>query len=259
MRECAAGGIDWKDVSDPLMSAFPILGITFCVYMAFAVFCVLNIVTGVFVENAVAMTEMDEQQMLLQEMTERKKWIDEVKTLFDQASEQKQMEDGDVLSLIPWPTFHELCKDIQMQHLLKKLGIDVLAIDARSLFQLFDADGSGSIELDEFADGLKRFHGSATGVDLAQLRNGQRKIQADIKRLNAQVRRSEKRTLLRQTSPAQIAAATVQVVSSMKTNFAGNDCGNGFSSQISDSAAPAVIGHQLTTMRAQLERGKNSL
>merc|ERR1739847_255721 len=72
---CISSGVDWKEVADPLMKIAPLLGFVFCLYMAFSVFCVLNIVTGVFVENAVTMTAMDEQQMLLQEMSERRKWI----------------------------------------------------------------------------------------------------------------------------------------------------------------------------------------
>merc|ERR1719156_143848 len=47
-----SGGIDWNDTVEPLITISPAIALFFSVYIAFAVFCVLNIVTGVFVENA---------------------------------------------------------------------------------------------------------------------------------------------------------------------------------------------------------------
>merc|ERR1711972_654019 len=50
------GGVDWGDVAEHLDGISPYLVVFFSVYIAFAVICVLNIITGVFVENATQLT-----------------------------------------------------------------------------------------------------------------------------------------------------------------------------------------------------------
>jgi len=167
---CISGGVDWKYVLDPLIDLSPIIGPVFCIYIAFSVFCVLNIVTGVFVENAVTMTAADEEHMLLHEMSVRKKWIEEVKRMFHEADEFQTGE-------ISFQIFRRQLRNCRIQYLFKRLGVDVLATDPKSLFELFDLDNSGSIELNEMAIGLQRLAGNASGVDLAAMRNDMSKAQ----------------------------------------------------------------------------------
>eukprot|EP00913_Durusdinium_trenchii_P012201 g11460.t1 len=59
--QAMSGGVDWGEVAVKLMKVSWLLGLLFCVYMAFALFCVLNVMTGVFVENASKMTSADEE------------------------------------------------------------------------------------------------------------------------------------------------------------------------------------------------------
>ncbi|CAE8665450.1 unnamed protein product, partial [Polarella glacialis] len=48
-----AGGIDWKDLVNPLMNLVsPWAGLLLVGYIAFAILAVMNVVTGLFVENA---------------------------------------------------------------------------------------------------------------------------------------------------------------------------------------------------------------
>lgn len=44
-----SSGADWGDYADPLMTVAPHAGFVFSLYIAFAVFCILNVVTGAFV------------------------------------------------------------------------------------------------------------------------------------------------------------------------------------------------------------------
>merc|ERR1712039_997536 len=87
-----SGGVDWGDAAEPLYSVSPFLGACFCVYIAFAVLCVLNIVTGVFVENATQITLRDEENMLMEELTHQKKWMAEVRSLFNDVDDDQSGE-----------------------------------------------------------------------------------------------------------------------------------------------------------------------
>merc|ERR1711948_118026 len=76
------GGIDWGMAAAPLIDINPVLGVAFATYIAFAVLCVLNIITGVFVENANQITAMDEDNLLIEDLSNRQRWLGDVKQLF---------------------------------------------------------------------------------------------------------------------------------------------------------------------------------
>merc|ERR1712050_690027 len=61
---------------------------------------------------------------------------------------------------------------MEMQMQLKSLGVDVLATEPRSLFELFDVDGSGMVDINEFLMGLRRLHGPATAIDTCGIKHG---------------------------------------------------------------------------------------
>merc|ERR1712190_347578 len=73
-----SGGWSWNVVAEPLLSISPLLGILFCLYISFAIFCVLNVVTGVFVENANTLIASDRHRMLMSQLKKRETWMNEV-------------------------------------------------------------------------------------------------------------------------------------------------------------------------------------
>jgi len=82
---CISGGVNWVDVADPMQRLHPMCAPLFVLYIVFSVFCVLNIVTGVFVERSSRMAQEDEEQMLIEEIEGRKKWMKEIEVLFTKA------------------------------------------------------------------------------------------------------------------------------------------------------------------------------
>merc|ERR1719265_2664983 len=47
------GGLDWRDGLDPLMEHIsPYIAVIYCLFISFGVLCMLNVVTGIFVESA---------------------------------------------------------------------------------------------------------------------------------------------------------------------------------------------------------------
>merc|ERR1712217_848525 len=63
--ECITGGLDWGEVAASLMKEIsPVLGFVFCFYIAFCLFAILNIITGVFVQKAQAQAQEDKDLYL---------------------------------------------------------------------------------------------------------------------------------------------------------------------------------------------------
>merc|ERR1712113_1067003 len=79
------GGADWADIAQPLMSISPLLVFCFTLYVAFAVLCVLNIATGVFVQKAFKTKMHDDDAMLVEDQMKRREWLEEVQFLFERA------------------------------------------------------------------------------------------------------------------------------------------------------------------------------
>merc|ERR1719331_2142757 len=82
LYKAISGGEDWGILVEPLIGISPVLGLLFAMYIAFSVFCVLNVVTGVFVENTSKIKENDTDHMIMEELSERSRYLLEVRNLF---------------------------------------------------------------------------------------------------------------------------------------------------------------------------------
>lgn len=167
------GGIDWGRAAEPLIAMHWIFGLSFALYVAFAVLCVLNIVTGVFVESANKLTAQDQDMVLMEELETRRQWFEEVKVLFEAA-------DVDGSGCLNEEEFGNQLKDLRMQSWFRKLGIHVETYSAHGLFQLLDFDGDGALELDEFAIALQQVHGPARSIDVAKVTHDTRILRKDV-------------------------------------------------------------------------------
>mmetsp|Transcript_1346 Transcript_1346/g.3615 ORF Transcript_1346/g.3615 Transcript_1346/m.3615 type:complete len:657 (+) Transcript_1346:152-2122(+) len=174
---CISGGLDWGEAADPLFEVNSFLGFLFCLFIAFAQLCLLNVMTGVFVENAARITQRDEDSMLLHELEHRREWVKQVVQVFDKT---EHAASGSMTK----EEFKSAMKDVRIQALLSKLGIDIHAHRPESLFALFDHDHDGNLEIEEFASALQHFHGQARSVDVAKLRWSVKKLHTHMRELH---------------------------------------------------------------------------
>merc|ERR1712232_171956 len=130
----------------------------FVIYIFFAQICVLNIVTGVFVDTVHQMYEPERDELIRREMSKRKQIINIMMDLFEEAD-----EDGS--GHITWPEFEEFMSDERVQYYCASLEIDIHK--AREIFDLIDLDTSGEVSIDEFVQGFMEMKGAAKGVDIA--------------------------------------------------------------------------------------------
>ncbi|CAK9099944.1 Voltage-dependent R-type calcium channel subunit alpha-1E [Durusdinium trenchii] len=202
---CIAGGISWVEVVNVLEQVNPWLVPILSLYVAFAVFCVLNIVTGVFVERSTSMRLMDEENMMFDELESRKKWLKEIKVLFNEA-------DTDQSGQINWSEFYAVMTDFQAQTCLKHLGFDTSRVTAQQLWNLIDYDNSGQIDINEFTDALMKLHGTAGAIDLARLRHEVTKLFKVLKHLNDNCQDQFREIKEKMNEPLKSARKTVSAV-----------------------------------------------
>mmetsp|Transcript_73883 Transcript_73883/g.161679 ORF Transcript_73883/g.161679 Transcript_73883/m.161679 type:complete len:811 (-) Transcript_73883:245-2677(-) len=149
--EAVSEGIHWAQAMEPLTEyCSPWLTALFLCYIIFAIFALLNVVTGLFVEAAIATASEDKKTVLCQQMCQ----------LFMDC-------DIDNSGTVSWQEWEEHLRRPEMESYLKELDIDIR--EAPLLFALLDGDGTGNIDAEELVGGCLRLHGGAKALELAAL------------------------------------------------------------------------------------------
>jgi len=160
------GGVDWGETLAPLMEhVSPYVGIVFCLYISFGVLCMLNVVTGIFVESACNSSAEEKDCNMVSRL---QNFL--CKT------------DSGVLT---WEDFEARLYDPEIQLYFKTVDLDVS--EAQGLFRLLDADNNGTVEAEEFVMGCLRLRGWAKAVDLATLMYETRRWHRRIDRMLKEV------------------------------------------------------------------------
>jgi len=154
------GGISWYEILVPLYPVGPHWVCLLVMYVCFAQFAVLNVLTGVFCQNAIESAQKDEDLAIQEVLANKRYHVRQMQELFKSI-------DTDCDGSISMAEFHELLHDETLRAHFETMGVDPSDVDA--LFRLMDTDGGSVIEIDEFIDGILRMRGLAQRVDLAKM------------------------------------------------------------------------------------------
>ena len=173
------GGVNWWEVERLLLRVHIGYGIIFVVYIAVMFLGVLNIITGIFVNDAVEMASSDDDMMLQNEKDMR---VDQVKKLKELFSKFDANQDQ-VLTL---DEFEDQLLNPEVQVTLAKLGLEVS--EAKLFFQALDVDKSGDVEIDEFVMGCMNLKGKTKLIDIEGTLNDTRRMVKKILERQGQLR-----------------------------------------------------------------------
>lgn len=154
------GGVSWHECSQSLLRIHPLYELLFGCYIAFTVFAVLNVVTGVFCQSAITAAERDPDLIALTLQNSREAAEKQMTELFESL-------DVDGSGQLTIAELEELIDDNVIQARFMALGLHVT--DAWSLFKLIDTDKSDVIDLEEFVLGCMQLRGSASTLDIAKM------------------------------------------------------------------------------------------
>eukprot|EP00747_Dinoflagellata_sp_TGD_P103288 gnl/TRDRNA2_/TRDRNA2_168913_c0_seq7.p1 gnl/TRDRNA2_/TRDRNA2_168913_c0~~gnl/TRDRNA2_/TRDRNA2_168913_c0_seq7.p1 ORF type:complete len:493 (-),score=69.85 gnl/TRDRNA2_/TRDRNA2_168913_c0_seq7:27-1505(-) len=149
MYQTITDGIHWGRAMEPLEQNISYwITPVFIAYITFAIFAVMNVVTGIFVESSIRQAEQDRDEMVL----------DQLKTLF-------LSHDDDKSGGINPEEFNNFLTRPELQSMLAEMQLDPR--DGDLLFKLLDEDESGEIEAEELVSGCMRLRGQARSLELA--------------------------------------------------------------------------------------------
>merc|ERR1719454_2745941 len=143
-------GISWGLVCDATMHINALQTLLFFFYTMFTILAVLNIITGVFVDNAVETAKTEREFLVQKEMELKEKYVDEMHDLFHEM-------DADGSGTVSFQEVQEYFGDKRVQSYFQALGLD--PTDTERLFRLIDSDGFDEIDVDEFLEALLKVEG----------------------------------------------------------------------------------------------------
>jgi len=144
------GGEDWGNLMNALGSDEIPVQLLFTAYVAFTLFAMLNVISGIFLETAMESVRDEREMYVMRNARVLFKTIDHTGN-----------------GTISWKDFEYALDHQHMRSFLE--AIDVRTSDARNLFNLLDASGDQMISSDEFLSGCLRLRGPSKSLDLLVL------------------------------------------------------------------------------------------
>jgi len=164
-------GISWYRIPIALMTipdwTGPVLAFGFMGYLSFTMLAVLNIITGVFVDNAVETARTQREFLVQKEMEVKEQWLKEMRSIFLEM-------DADGSGTVNKDEILEFVNDDRVHYYLTALGLDVH--DTERLFELLDENRDGELDVDEFLAGCLRLKGMARSIDVYSLIHQSRQV-----------------------------------------------------------------------------------
>lgn len=159
--QSVSGGLDWRLASSALAGISWFWAYCFTTYIAFTVFAVLNVMTGVFCQSALESAQRDQEIAVQNVMLNKQRFEDMLMSLFRHI-------DVEGRGRITITEFENHFEDEAFQCLLHSLELEVS--DAWSLFMMLDLDDDHDIDAEDFLDGCMHLKGTAKAIDLAALK-----------------------------------------------------------------------------------------
>eukprot|EP00929_Paragymnodinium_shiwhaense_P087513 TRINITY_DN47673_c0_g1_i1.p1 TRINITY_DN47673_c0_g1~~TRINITY_DN47673_c0_g1_i1.p1 ORF type:complete len:975 (+),score=238.62 TRINITY_DN47673_c0_g1_i1:122-3046(+) len=154
------GGVNWADVAKPLGQLSVIYLMLFTLYIVFASFAVMNVVTGVFCQGAIESAEADQDEVIETQLNSLDEYAERLRKLFEDI-------DSGQSGSITLPDFEKYIKEDRVKAYFHALDLQVH--EAWSLFKLLDAEGNNAIELGDFVEGCMRMRGSAKSLEVNEM------------------------------------------------------------------------------------------
>jgi len=155
-----SNGISWWSVAKLLLECSAFYVPLLILYVVIMLFAAMNIITGIFVNEALEMANWDRA---LVEQTERDRNAETTRTL------QGLFEEADCCCTgsISADEFEKYLLRDDVRATFMTLGLQIS--NANAFFKMLDVQDTGAIEIDEFVMGCMRFRGPAKTVDLENL------------------------------------------------------------------------------------------
>lgn len=159
------GGEDWGTVASPLVNAGVHYYFIFLVYIVFFLFVIMNALTSIFVDAAMVNSAKDEEQMMQEQMAQKKKYMHQVSEVFNKLN--KDNTDKDHSNELTLHQFMMHIGDPALDAFAIELEID--SEDLEQFFNILSSNGTRSVDLETFVVGCIKLRGMAKSMDMMDM------------------------------------------------------------------------------------------
>jgi len=158
LLETTMGGLDWDTIYLLIEPLGQLYVFAFIFYITFFNFAVLNILTGIFVENAMKLCQPDQEEKEAEALRVRQRDMDELTMLV-------QAMDADRSGAIKKEEFLDIASQPEVGRVFARLGIDIK--DPEVLFHaIANHMHTTEVPIPEFVTRAISFKGQASSLDL---------------------------------------------------------------------------------------------
>jgi hypothetical protein len=144
--------------------------VLFLLYVATLTFAILNILTGVFAEEAMKVRQGDQENVIYEEMNRDKSVVKDIGKLFARL-------DADGSGSISWDEFEGYLERREVKAFFSTLDID--ASNAKELFDLL-GNGKRRVGCQAFINGCTKYKGFAKSIDILSMSHETKKFSEDL-------------------------------------------------------------------------------
>ncbi|CAJ1418028.1 unnamed protein product [Effrenium voratum] len=145
----------------------------FVIYRCVVGFAILNVVNAVFIQQTMKVAQADQELILKQRLRAESAYAAKMREFFEKL-------DSNHSGFLTWKEFSAVLTEPELRSWMATLELETY--DLVNLFHMID-DGDGHITVGEFLEGAIRLRGTAKSVDLAQVLNTTRRLDAKVEAL----------------------------------------------------------------------------
>lgn len=174
-----SGGLDWGELLKSIRRLPLLYSCVFILYITIAIFAVVNVVTGVFLDCAMQIHQQDKEVVVHEEIESKKEALKDLHELFEKL-------DIDGTGSMTLDEFESRFERERVMAYFNTIKLDVS--EARTLFNLLDHDDSNEVSIDEFVNGCYKLMGEATQLDTQIMQWEVKYLKESVDRLSGQIR-----------------------------------------------------------------------
>jgi len=168
------GGADWHELLDPLLAISGWFRVFFMLFVGFMHFGMLNILSAIFVSFVTTFANRHQQETLRSTWEADSAVIEELRQIL---SKENSRQDGK----ISFNRLKRILEDKGLVH-LNKVGLDLaVAVD---VFKMLDAEGVGTVLVDELACSLLQLKAIPESVHVATVMCENKRLLTRINKLS---------------------------------------------------------------------------
>eukprot|EP00929_Paragymnodinium_shiwhaense_P071906 TRINITY_DN36514_c0_g1_i1.p1 TRINITY_DN36514_c0_g1~~TRINITY_DN36514_c0_g1_i1.p1 ORF type:complete len:776 (+),score=165.94 TRINITY_DN36514_c0_g1_i1:78-2330(+) len=155
------GGISWVEPSSTLSEIGDIYVFMFIVYISFTYFAVLNVINGLFCQQAIESAMSESEEMLRKKVEGMQMYEEKLLHLF---KELDRVDGDSPIGMFSLDDLDSALKDGRIREAF--LTLEITPQDSWTLFKLLDSHQQGLVNVEQFVAGCMKLNGPAKSIDM---------------------------------------------------------------------------------------------